>query len=301
MGALTSALLRIASAKGMEVCLPEVVVDESTAKREELADAAISKIRQASIEASKYFDLEPMYVPDAVDAANEWRRELEAKFRVLPLSSDIAVTALWREIFRKPPAHKGKGARDAAIWLIVARHNANSHGDETYFVSSNVNDFAGPDKKSIDTELLKDLERPSYFHYFTGIESLLESIASPFDYRPSVDALEDVREAILEGVLRLDLLQHRGTVNVDEFDDSSVSDAASWSLESVNFTKTKKSYEMGDECLALVQIAAEFKSYSDGLSPVVRTLEVECWLELQSKEGPITSLAVESANSDSIS
>jgi hypothetical protein len=118
---VVAAVLEIGKIKQIPVALPVVVVDESVNMRLEAATEAFARLNKAHRDASRFFELDAIYIPSAVEAAEEWRRELQENFVVVEMNDSDSTEALRREALRVPPANKGKGSRDSAIWLTALR------------------------------------------------------------------------------------------------------------------------------------------------------------------------------------
>ncbi|GIG29393.1 PIN domain-containing protein [Cellulomonas marina] len=164
------AVTRICRAKGIELAITEVIRHEVLNRRREAAAEAVEALRKGHAAVSRLTELEPLYIPDVEDLVAAFARELEAKFSVLELHGDDAKEALRREAARLPPARRGVGARDSAIWLSAVR--LARAGATVYLVTQNSNDFG-------KTSLLPDLEAE------------LDGLAGSVLYVPTMKALLD--------------------------------------------------------------------------------------------------------------
>lgn len=192
-GSIT-AVLRIARARGLDVIISEIVLHESVHQRLEKVGEEVGKVRRAIAEASAYIPVEPVYLPDPLDLAQQWEDDLRAVFTVLPASEGDAAEALRREARRIRPARAGRGSRDSLIWLTTLRESKRSTGP-TYLVTNNTNDFA-EDKSSkvLHAELQREADQAdSEIILCTSIESLLSHISEKISFAVDV---ADIRSRI---------------------------------------------------------------------------------------------------------
>ncbi|WP_447005157.1 PIN domain-containing protein [Saccharothrix isguenensis] len=183
---LLSALLRVSMLSGVRVCITDITLAESLNKRKTLAQKAIDGLGAAIRDTAKVLDVEGFdyYIPSADDAVEEWRTELTESLEVIKTSGDDALEALHREASRVAPARStdagsAVGGRDSAIWLTVKRGHLENPGQKTYFVSSNVSDFASKGgevqlRGELREELGGTIER---FIYFTSVQRVVGYLA----------------------------------------------------------------------------------------------------------------------------
>jgi hypothetical protein len=289
---IISSLLQVASARGSRIVLPSLVVDESVNMRRDNSAKAVGKVREALAEASRYFELESVYLPDPSDVADEWRRELTETFAVVNVDPGDALEALQREALRKAPASNGVGARDSAIWLTALRLMRASTDEHIYLVSNNVADFADETKSNLDPRLAEELAEgeDGRLTYVRSLHALLAQLAEPFEYTPSVDAFRHIDHILMNSILGSDAL--------DDLTDPELADAwlnsDSVGLHSIEHTRTIKAYTVDQKAwLAWVELRVLISF--DTEDSTLATVAVLCrvWLELESQAGPIRDLSLD--------
>jgi hypothetical protein len=171
-----SALRAIAQAHGLDLVIPEMALNEATANRREEITTRVSAIRTAIERAEGLFDVPQFSTPDVQRVADKWRSELLVGVRFIEASPDHAYEALNRELNRIPPAHDGKSARDAAIWLAI-RDDYRSRSEAGYFVSANHKDFGVPPYGELHPELKAEVMGSEPFTYVHKISALLPLLA----------------------------------------------------------------------------------------------------------------------------
>lgn len=127
------------------IFIPWVVVREAEEDYRRTLQASLDALDKSEREVEALFGtevrthVEPR--PDVDGVLATWRRRLEEFATVLPLHPEDAIAAFEREIVGTPPAkgrepHKpGRGGRDVAIWLTVARHHSKGT-EEGHLVSA---------------------------------------------------------------------------------------------------------------------------------------------------------------------
>lgn len=130
------ALSIVAHQLAQAVYVPWVVLREAEEDYRRTLHAALDSLEKSKSEVEALFgaevDVHTEPWLDVDDVVATWRRRLEEFATILPLHPDDAVAALEREIVGAPPAKRretrkpGRGGRDAAIWLTVARHHSGS-------------------------------------------------------------------------------------------------------------------------------------------------------------------------------
>jgi PIN domain len=123
----------VARQLGQQVFIPWIAAREVEEEYRRSLEDATDSLNRAHETLERRFnmefelDLEPW--PDIEDQVMVWRRHLDELALRLPLHDDDARTAFEREITGAPPAaprvprKAGRGGRDAAIWLTIARHH----------------------------------------------------------------------------------------------------------------------------------------------------------------------------------
>lgn len=135
----------VARQLGQEVLIPWIAAREAEEEYRRSLQDAINDLNQAHSTLERRLDssfeliLKPR--PNIDGRVKTWRRRLEDLAIVLPMQDGDARTALEREITGTAPAtprdprKPGRGGRDAAIWLSIARHHT-STGEEGHLVSA---------------------------------------------------------------------------------------------------------------------------------------------------------------------
>jgi hypothetical protein len=200
-GPQMSALRAIAKAAKLEVLLPELAIDEATHNREEEISTVFDGVRRSIEKARWAWPVETPDLPPPRQLAAKWRAGLAKTFRVLETRPEHAALALQREVSRTPPAKKGSGARDTAIWLTV-RDDHRSRNERGFFVSANSRDFAGSNGELLET-LAAELETAAQsFVLVADIASLLNRLAKSSTWTVSPEELEkaDLGEQVVIAV-----------------------------------------------------------------------------------------------------
>ena len=135
----------VAHQLGQEVLIPWIAAREAEEEYRRSLQDAIDDLNLAHSTLERRFDssfeliLKPR--PNIDGYVKTWRRRLEDLAIILPMQDSDARTALEREITGTAPAtprdprKPGRGGRDAAIWLSIARHHT-STGEEGHLLSA---------------------------------------------------------------------------------------------------------------------------------------------------------------------
>jgi hypothetical protein len=205
-----AAVTAIAAERQLQLYLPEVVLDEAVATRRREAASALGDLESALDRLRTMGSPLNLSMPDPAEIANHWRTELSSRFNIDPLPDEVARESLLREIERTPPTRDGRGARDAAVWLIVKRRHAQGHGP-TYFVSENVRDFGNPDRPNELHPLLAAEvtggDQP--FVFARSLSVLLDLLAVRLDIAVDVEVLDSsarTRESVIAFAERSQIL-----------------------------------------------------------------------------------------------
>lgn len=270
------ALLRIAREHGQEVAIPEIVLHESINARYDSVRAEIEKLRKALADASNFFEVPPIYLPDIDEVVTKWEQSVRSLFRIIPDKPEHALESLRREARRVRPASKGRGARDSLIWLTIIYH-AEPNRNEHFFVSQNTNDFEGSET-NLRSELLSEIHQLGVnLNYTSSLDALLTQLAPSIDFSVShSDASSEehktqiLYELLLNPVID-DLLDARGNETLN---------GLKLELDSV---VTHHAYQVGDTLL--VSAKTLWKISLEGLdTDDVPVLEVSSWLIFEEKE-----------------
>jgi hypothetical protein len=175
------ALSIVARQLGQEVFVPSIAAREAEENYRRSLEEALEKVDKAWSTVQRLFETEAeFYVdpwPQVDETVETWRRRLEELTTILPLHDEDAHAAFDREITGTPPAKSrergkpGRGGRDAAIWLTVARHHAGL-AEGGHFVSKD-GDMADT-KDRLHARLRQDIAAaPNEVQLYATIEALL--------------------------------------------------------------------------------------------------------------------------------
>lgn len=193
------ALSIVAHQLAQTVFVPWVVAREAEEDYRRTLQAALDSLEEGEREVEALFGAEVhVHVepwPDIDGVVATWRRRLEEFATILPLHPDDAITAFEREIVGAPPAkqretHKpGRGGRDAAIWLTVARHHSES-SEEGHLLSADGD--MSDSRNQLHPSMGVDIHASHGLHVYKNINAFLarlgESTAGRFA------TLEDLAE-----------------------------------------------------------------------------------------------------------
>lgn len=244
-GPLWLSVRKLCELSGTEMIIPELVVQESVNKRAENYAQVATRFVDAFSELEKFFDIDPIYVPDEAEIRETWEAELRETFTVVPVHGDDAVEALRREAVRVRPARLGKGGRDSAVWLTVLR--LASTRNDVAFVSNNILDFGVRKSTELHPDLLSEAHSASgEIHYFTSIHALIDSLASKID-PPEVSA--ELLGPVLGYELRQTVLAR--AAEDDRYPEISATELISESL-AVSRVNVKSAYTIAERNLVLI-------------------------------------------------
>lgn len=185
------ALSIVAHQLEQRIFIPWVVVREAEEDYRRTLQASLDALDKSEREVEALFGTEvDVHVepwPDVDDALATWRRRLEEFATILPLHPDDAIAAFEREIVGTAPAkrreaHKpGRGGRDVAIWLTVARHH--SEGNEEGHLLSADGDISDS-RNQLHQGMGDDIPAAHGLHVYKNINAFLarlgESTAGRF-------------------------------------------------------------------------------------------------------------------------
>lgn len=221
-----SALKAIAQAHRLELVIPEMALNEATANRREQIAAKSAAIRTAIEKAEGFFDSPHFRAPDVQRVADKWRSDLLVGMQFIEATTDHAYEALNRELNRIPPAHDGKSARDAAIWLAI-RDDHRSRSEPGYFVSGNHKDFGAPPNGELHPELRAEVMGDQPFTYVHKISALLPLLATEGGTPFTVPELDSSPE--LKAMMRTRLDDAMGFEIIDQLVKSAFGAPLRWS------------------------------------------------------------------------
>lgn len=270
----------------IDLIIPEIVVHESVNLRSETYAQAATRFVDAFGEIEQFFEIEPIYVPDESEIRESWEAELRDVFTVVPIAGADAVEALRREATRTRPARDGRGSRDSAVWLTVARLAAD--GRVVLFVSKNTKDFGVRKTSELHPELAAEAaSHPGDVQYFTSIYAVVDELATKID-APAV-APDD-----LGPVLGFDFRQLAlASATEDErYPEISATELISEYLR-VTDLEVKNAYAVGERNLVLVMGHASLPvgDPSDGYE---LAFSFSAWLDFNPDDGAVVAGEVQS-------
>jgi PIN domain len=174
------ALSIVAHQLGQVVFVPWVAVREVEEDYRRTLQAALDLLKKSGSEvealfgAEVHFQIEPW--PEVEDIITTWRRRLEEFATILPLDPEDAINAFEREIMGSPPAKRrearkpGRGGRDAAIWLTVARHHSRSKEDG--HLLSGDGDMSNSHSQ-LHADMREDIRASHELHVYKNINAFL--------------------------------------------------------------------------------------------------------------------------------
>jgi hypothetical protein len=176
----------VARQLGQSVFVPSIVAREAEENHRRSLEKALNDMAQARATVGRLFatevHLEAEPWPDVDDAVETWRRCLEEFATILPLHDEDAHAAFDREITGTPPAKPrdpgkaGRGGRDAAIWLTVARHHSTT-GQQGHFLSKD-GDMEGADGQ-IHSRMREDVVANSQeMRLYRDVEKFLSQLGT---------------------------------------------------------------------------------------------------------------------------
>lgn len=278
-GPLWLSVRKLCDLAEIELIVPEIVVHESVNLRAASYEQAATRFVDAFRDIEKFFDIEPIYVPDQSEVTEAWEDELRDAFTSVPINGVDAVEALRREATRTRPARDGRGSRDSAVWLTVARLAAG--GRNVLFVSNNTKDFGVRKTSGLHPDLSEEAsDLPGSVQYFTSIYAVVEALADKVP--PPV-----VASGELAPILRFDFRQQAliAAADDDRYREILGTGVEQEQIQIVDFD-VKNAYTVGDRNLVLVLGA--------GLLPVSHSLNVDdikfsfsAWLDFDLVDGAV--------------
>lgn len=283
---------RLCQASGITACLPAIVVHECVNIRRNQFAAAAGKFVSAFKGISRYFDAEPVYVPDVDEICRRWEEELRTQFEVLDTHGEDAIEALRREALRYTPASKGTGARDSAIWLTALR--LATSGSKVTLVSMNTNDFALGKPSQLHPVLAAEAaDLAGSVVYYASMDDFIDRIASPSD-APNLDT----PQLVITVGLELRDATFAASAEDERFGELSAEQLGAADLIILE-VRSLRAYAIGTDGLALVDGRGRF-AWSDREAAGLDELgfHFRAWLDfdLQSKipvSGEIYSLQID--------
>lgn len=241
-----SALFRVCEIKGIKPAISEVTLDEAVNMRMEAANKILTPLVAAHTALSQVTRVDPLYTPTADSIATEYEARLHTVFEVLPLDGLHAIEALRREARRIVPARHGKGGRDSAIWLTIAKLANDGH--RVHFVTNNHKDFG---HGGLFTELLGEVvDATEPIEYLASPNDFIDQIATKLVLPDLLPA--DVADAFSLSIRSLII----GTLEAVESAEYTV-DRAWNAVITVEAVKKGQGYEIDGQ--GLVQVRATVK------------------------------------------
>lgn len=286
-GPLWLSVRKLCAVLDIVLYIPEIVIHESMNLRRDTYSKNSAEFLSSLREISRFFDAEPIYIPNADEICTSWEEELRGAFSVLPIRGDDAVTALEREALRQRPARNGRGARDSAIWMSALR--LAETGQSVFFVSKNTRDFAVGKSGELHPQLaLESGAMPGELKYLPSIYLLIENLATPID-APIFNVM-DVAE-ILRVEIR-DLVYAQAILN-EQFRDLSAND---FSIELVALQEITpvRAYLISDKGLALLNGRGSV-TVGDPDDQIFIGFDFNAWVDSDPSTGELLSGEVNSA------
>jgi hypothetical protein len=182
-GTLWLSARKICELHDIEIVVPSIVVAETVNLRREGYAEAEGDFLTSLSKISKFYDLQPIYVPSTQEICDEWKNEIEQSLSIVIVNGDDAVEALEREASRVRPARNGSGARDSAIWLTVLRRALTD--EVVYFISNNTKDFGNDGGIDLHQSLKGEIGSTSgSVCYLHSINDLIQLLADPVTVPP---------------------------------------------------------------------------------------------------------------------
>jgi hypothetical protein len=172
---------------GQSVFVPSIAAREAEQDHRRVLEKALDAVEHARTSVERLFStevhLEAEPWPNVDDGVETWRRRLEEFATILPLHDEDAHAAFDREITGTPPAKArdpgkpGRGGRDAAIWLTVARHHS-TVGQDGHFLSKD-GDMRGSDGQ-LRSRMREDITGSSQeMRLYSDIDTFVSRLGTP--------------------------------------------------------------------------------------------------------------------------
>lgn len=282
-GVLWISIRKLCETLGVEIVLPDLVVQESVNLRRKFYLASNATFLGALRDISQYFDAESIYVPDVEEVCSQWDRELREAFQVLPIHGDDAAQALIREANRIRPAREGRGGRDSAIWMTVLR--LAEKYETVAFISRNTKDFGTRSHQGLHPDLADEAGTASgSIEYFPKVEGFIEHLAVSVD-KPTLeveDVVDTLRFEIRDGIYN-ELTGSFPSLTPDQVDPASIRFLG---------VEVLRSYMIRSTGLALIHSDASIAigNPRDGIST---EFAVTAWIEYSLDNSDVTGEIVE--------
>ncbi|WP_330271194.1 PIN domain-containing protein [Lentzea sp. NBC_00516] len=284
---IMSAVLRVAEKRKMAVYLPEIALEESVSARRRSARASFDALQAAHKEASKYFTLDPIYIPDEDEVAQKWDQELRGTFKIIRLYGEDASEALRREAHRIKPARDGIGARDSAIWLAVKRHHQ-KNGGPTYFVTNNSSDFSGSNKRELHGNLSEELGESggADFFLFNQLDEVVTELAERADVTLKEDAIVEFEEDFVDVAMSAAVEDLNAKGDPAHF--------LSFMLQPARIIRTIRSYKVDDVYLVMAEVSLSIEIDHEPDDVILSKIKIRTWVEQSVESGDAIAVFAES-------
>jgi PIN domain len=198
----------VASQTKQVILVPWLVAEEACAHYRRSLETAVARLDSAISDVNHTFDeLEDVWfdpIPNVDRQLESWRERLDRMAETIPPVAEDAVEALRREVWGIAPARRtdksGVGARDAAIWLAIARDHA-GRGEEGHFISED-RDFIKGDGLRRPKE--NDLATDHPLHLHSGVAEFLSvlgvAVGAKVDVADLRAAAQTVRMILADAV-----------------------------------------------------------------------------------------------------
>lgn len=207
-GRFWQSIIRLCSEMDIIPAVPEIVLEELRNLRIDLANEHLNALAASRDRLSRLYEIEPFYVPSAVEVAEEFVDDVRANFEVLPLSDGDAAESLRREARRRVPARLGRGGRDTAVWLTVV--GLIKEGNDIWFITANHKDFG---KGELHPQLKEEIsEHSGSVQYIKDGDAFVQSVSEKLnsDSIADVEASHIVEELVRQQLVSgLDEADHR--------------------------------------------------------------------------------------------
>jgi hypothetical protein len=181
----------VARQLGQQIYVPSIAAREAEEGYRRYLEEAFDEFWTGQEKLEKRFEEEfPVHLepwPDIEQRVQRWRRRLEDFATILRLDDADAHAAFEHEITGTRPAQprerkrSGEGGRDAAIWLTVARHHAQS-GEEGYFLARDKKAFSDG-QGNLHPDLAVGLETDAAIKLHESVDDFVAKLGSTAEPR----------------------------------------------------------------------------------------------------------------------
>lgn len=181
---------------GIEVLIPQVVIDEFVNQYREKLNKAQQEFEKAKNSLTLFYpedSIPDLFAPDKISKLlNNYKLELEKRLDELQIKSIPYPQISHKELVKRDLARKkpfqpsGKGYRDALIWESVCNKIENNGNEpDLVFINENTNDFFEKDK--LHPDLLEDVNKkglsPKSIEIYKSISQAIDRHIKPLQER----------------------------------------------------------------------------------------------------------------------